>query len=149
LTEQTPGQDQPADSARAAYGQAGRPLYGDGRASANPAPGGIGQSAPQQRGDAKGFLGALFDFGFTSFVTPKVVKVLYVLIVIGVGLSALLLAVTAFRVNVAFGFVALVIAAPLYFLVVTAFYRIALEFFMVIFRISDDIRAIRERGGLG
>jgi hypothetical protein len=31
---------------------------------------------------------ALFDFGCTSFVTPKVIKVLYMLIVIGTVVSA-------------------------------------------------------------
>src|SRR5438270_11238204 len=37
---------------------------------------------------AKGFLGSLFDFGFTSFVTPKIIKVLYVLIMIGTVITA-------------------------------------------------------------
>ena len=34
----------------------------------------IGDSSPGAAADAKGFLGALFDFGFTSFVTPKVIR---------------------------------------------------------------------------
>jgi len=49
----------------------------------------IGDLRLDETADTKGFLGALFDFGFTSFVTPKVVKVLYVLIVIGTVVSAL------------------------------------------------------------
>jgi len=32
---------------------------------------------------------------------------------------------------------------------VLAIYRIILEFFVVIFRISEDIRTLRERGGIG
>ena len=96
--------------------------------------------------ESKNFLNALFDFGFTSFVTPKVVKVLYLLIVIVVGLSALAFAVTMLATNLALGLVVLLIGAPLYFLVVTALYRITLEFFMVIFRMAEDIRALRERG---
>ena len=96
--------------------------------------------------ESKNFLNALFDFGFTSFVTPKVVKVLYLLIVIVVGLSALAFAVTMLASNLALGLVVLLIGAPLYFLVVTALYRITLEFFMVIFRMAEDIRALRERG---
>ena len=38
--------------------------------------------------------------------------------------------------------------APLFFLVVTAIYRILLEFFIVIFRVAEDIRAMRERGDI-
>ena len=96
--------------------------------------------------EPKGFLGALFDFSFTSFVTPKVVKVLYILIVVVVGLSALGFALSVLATNVGLGLIVLLIGAPLYFLVVTALYRITLEFFMVIFRMAQDIRAIRERG---
>jgi hypothetical protein len=99
-------------------------------------------------GEPKGFLSALFDFSFTSFVTPKVVKVLYILIVVVVGLSALGFALSVLATNVGLGLIVLLVGAPLYFLVVTALYRITLEFFMVIFRMAQDIRAIRERGDL-
>lgn len=94
----------------------------------------------------KGFLGSLFDVGFTSFVTPKVIKVLYTLIMIGTIVSALFYTVVALKVNVALGAVTLFILAPLFTLIVLAIWRIFLEFFMVIFRISDDIRNLRERG---
>ena len=105
---------------------------------------------PAQPGPAaaKGFLGALFDFRFTSFVTPKVVKILYPLIMILTGLTALSFIDIAFRASIGFGFVSLFILAPLFFLVVTAIYRILLEFFIVIFRVAEDIRALRERGDI-
>jgi hypothetical protein len=108
----------------------------------SPGPAQPGQTA------AKGFLGALFDFRFTSFVTPKVVKVLYPLIMILTGLTALSFIDIAFRASIGFGFVSLFILAPLFFLVVTAIYRILLEFFIVIFRVAEDIRALRERGDI-
>ena len=106
------------------------------------------QIRPGSTTAAKGFLGALFDFGFTSFVTPKVVKVLYPLIMILTGLTALSFIDIAFRASIGFGFVSLFILAPLFFLVVTAIYRILLEFFIVIFRVAEDIRAMRERGDI-
>lgn len=137
----------------------GQPSYGAGAAGqpAGPPPGPGGQAssgrpafATQQfpAGEPKGFLSALFDFSFTSFVTPKVVKVLYILIVVVVGLSALGFALSVLATNVGLGLIVLLVGAPLYFLVVTALYRITLEFFMVIFRMAQDIRAIRERGDL-
>jgi hypothetical protein len=110
------------------------------------------QARPQQqsqpRADARGFLGALFDFGFTSFVTPKVVKVLYPLIMVLTGLTALAFVAAAFHASTGLGFLTLLVLAPLFFLVVTAIYRILLEFFIVIFRVAEDIRALRERGDI-
>jgi hypothetical protein len=149
VTDQEPGQGQgqPWDPGRAAY----RPE----QQAPGQAPGRTGYQPPQppprpaqQQAAARGFLGALFDFGFTSFVTPKVVKVLYPLIMILTGLSALSFVAIAFRASTGFGFLSLFILAPLFFLVVTAIYRILLEFFIVVFRVAEDIRALRERGDI-
>ena len=108
----------------------------------------IRDPAPGPKADARGFLGALFDFGFTSFVTPKVIKVLYMLIVIGTVLSALVFTIMVFEASVAFGVLTLVFGDPLFILIVLAIYRIILEFFVVTFRVAEDIRALRERGDL-
>ena len=140
-----------ADAARGAAAARGTdPAPGAGAASGHGGGAGAGRGARQRPQlpveESKDFLNALFDFGFTSFVTPKVVKVLYLLIVIVAGLSGLAVAVTALASNLVLGLVVLLIGAPLYFLVVTALYRILLEFFMVIFRMAEDIRALRERG---
>jgi Domain of unknown function (DUF4282) len=104
--------------------------------------------APGQTADARGFLGALFDFGFTSFVTPRVIKVLYMLIVAGTALSALVFTIIAFKASLAFGILTLVFGDPLFILIVLAIYRIILEFFVITFRVAEDIRALRERGDL-
>jgi hypothetical protein len=109
----------------------------------------IRHAAPDDVADSKGFLGALFDFGFQSFVTPQVIKVLYVLIMIGTVVSALVFTIIAFKASLTFGVVTLLFGDPLFILIVLAIYRIILEFFVVIFRISDDIGALRERGGIG
>jgi hypothetical protein len=98
--------------------------------------------------EGKGFLSALFDFGFKSFVTPKVIKVLYVLITIGTVVSALVFTIIVFKASAAFGVAMLVFGDPLFILIVLAIYRVILEFFVVTFRVAEDIRAIRERGDL-
>jgi Domain of unknown function (DUF4282) len=108
----------------------------------------IRDPAPGPGADARSFLGALFDFGFTSFVTPKVIKVLYMLIVIGTVLTALVFTIMVFQASVAFGVLTLVVGDPLFILIVLAIYRIILEFFVVTFRVAEDIRALRERGDL-
>jgi predicted neutral ceramidase superfamily lipid hydrolase len=106
-------------------------------------------ATPDDVADSKGFLGALFDFGFQSFVTPKIVKMLYVLIMIGTVVSALVFTIAAFKASLTFGVATLLFGDPLFILIVLAIYRIILEFFVVAFRISEDMRALRERGSIG
>ncbi len=157
-------------SSRPGYGNPGQ--GGGGAGAARPAPGTPGQAGPGQAGfgrgatppaggqamgaptmgrpqaaDARGFLGALFDFSFTSFVTTKIIKVLYALILVLASLSALLYTIVAFRLSAVFGFLVLVIGDPLFIIIVMAFWRLVLEAFVVVFRIAEDVRAIRERGG--
>ncbi|MFJ4655198.1 DUF4282 domain-containing protein [Nocardia sp. NPDC088792] len=96
----------------------------------------------------KGFFASLFDFSFSSFVTPRVIKVLYVLVMIVAGFGALGLLILGFEVNPIVGILTLIIACPLYFFIVVALYRVAFEFFMAMFRMAEDIRVIRNRGGL-
>jgi Domain of unknown function (DUF4282) len=109
-------------------------------------PGVFEQGASQQGAESKGFFRALFDFSFTSFVTTKIIKVLYVLILVLAVVSALVYTIVAFRVSPGFGILTLVIGDPLFIIIVMAFWRLVLEAFIVVFRISDDIRALRERG---
>ena len=108
----------------------------------------VGDQAPGEAADPRGFLSALFDFGFTSFVTPKVIRVLYILIMVGTVLSALVFTVIVFKASVPFGILTLVFGDPLFILIVLAIYRVLLEFFVVAFRAAEDIRAMRERGDL-
>jgi hypothetical protein len=96
-----------------------------------------------------GFIASLFDFRFNSFVTPRVVRVVYAIGMIIIGLSALGFLLFAFKVSALFGIISLCILCPLYFLLYLALWRIALELIMIIFRIGDDLRSIRDRRYLG
>jgi hypothetical protein len=134
-----PGTFQPGASQQGVYPQ-GASQQGVYEQSVYP------QGGPQQVAESKGFFGALFDFSFTSFVTTKIIKVLYVLILVLAVVSALVYTIIAFRVSSGFGILTLVIGDPLFIIIVMAFWRLVLEAFIVVFRISDDIRALRERG---
>jgi hypothetical protein len=103
---------------------------------------------PQVNSSSRGFIASLFDFGFNSFVTTTAVKVVYVLITILLVLVSLVFVVFAFLTGPVEGIVALFIGAPLFFFVYLSLCRISLEIFVVVFRIADDIRVIRDRGGL-
>jgi uncharacterized membrane protein len=125
-------------------------------------PGPQGQSAPQWQaapgmpgarargkatGDAKGFVGALFDFSFTSFVTPKIIKVLYVLITAWTVIWALIFLRLGFKYGgAAGGFFTLIIVDPILVLLTLGVYRVVLELFMVVHRMHEDLKAIRDRG---
>ena len=93
----------------------------------------------------KGFIGSLFDFSFTSLVTPKIVKVLYVLITIWTALLALTILVIGFKTgHLAGGLFTLIIVEPIFLLLTLGIYRVVLEAFMVVFRIYEETKKIRE-----
>jgi len=85
----------------------------------------------------QGFLGSLFDISFSSLITTKVIKVLYVLSMVIIGLFALVVVVAAFSNSVAGGIVVLLIVAPLAGLLYLIYVRVLLELVIVIFRIME------------
>jgi Domain of unknown function (DUF4282) len=94
----------------------------------------------------RGFFGSLFDFSFKSFVTPKIIKVLYVLFTIWTALVSVVLLIVGFRTGgMAGGLFMLIIVVPIYVLLTLGIYRVVLEAFMVIFRIYEETQKISER----
>jgi hypothetical protein len=136
-----PGQDAPGQDAP---GQDGLPPAGSHPMGP---PGGVSPMGTSRAADARGFLIALFDFSFKSFVTTRIIRVLYILIMVLTVITALIYTIVAFRISPAFGLLTLVIGDPLFIIIVMAFWRLVLESFVVRFRIAEDVRALRERGG--
>lgn len=90
----------------------------------------------------EGILGALFDFSFSSFVTTKIVKVLYIL---GVALSAfiaLIILVGGLASGSVFKALGGIILAPIAFLIYVLVCRIWLELVVVVFRIAENTAVI-------
>ena len=85
----------------------------------------------------QGFLTSLFDISFSSLITTRVIKVLYVLSMIIIGLFALFFVVAAFSNSVAGGIVVLLVVAPLAGLLYLIYVRVLLELVLVIFRILE------------
>ncbi|MGH4026288.1 MAG: DUF4282 domain-containing protein, partial [Pseudonocardiaceae bacterium] len=85
--------------------------------------------------ERKGFFGALFDFGFNHFVTPSIIKVLYVLGFVIISLIYLIYVIIAFSTSSLLGLGALLLGwiLPLLYL---AFWRVMLEFFLAVVRMS-------------
>jgi len=88
---------------------------------------------------AKGFFGALFDFSFASFITPKIVKIAYVLATVLLSLALLIYLLMAIASEEPALIVLVVIVGPFVALLYLIFIRMTLEFFVAIVRMSEDI----------
>jgi len=98
-----------------------------------------------ERGKVVSFLNALFDFSFTEFVTPKIVKFIYILSMIIVGLGYISSLIGGFAQGVGAGIAALIVGAIVAILVL-AYIRVVLEFFMVLFRIYENTHTMANQG---
>lgn len=94
----------------------------------------------------KGFFGQLFDLSFKSFITVKIIKLLYVLAIIGSGLIGLILligGVSTMKYSAGAGFLQIVLA-PLIALLGIIWSRVFLELTVVLFNIEENTAKIAE-----
>ena len=85
----------------------------------------------------KGFFGSLFDMSFSSLVTTKVIKVIYVITLIFLTLLALGLVFGGFRTSTGLGVAFLLIVAPLVWLFALVYVRVGLELIIAVFRVME------------
>lgn len=90
------------------------------------------------KAEAVGFFKALFDFSFTHFVTPKIVKVVYVLGTIGIVIGWVAISISVLNRNAGAG-VAVLILGAIPAVLYLAFFRMMLEFYLSVVRMSEDI----------
>ncbi|MDA8290812.1 MAG: DUF4282 domain-containing protein [Actinomycetota bacterium] len=94
---------------------------------------------------AKGFLRSLYDFSFTTFVTTRIVRTLYIVTTIVYSLVAIVVfvgLVSRGGADVAIG----VIGVPIAYVLYLALARVSLEVVAVVFRIAEYAREIRDQG---
>jgi len=85
----------------------------------------------------QGFLASLFDVSFSSLITTRVMKILYILSMVLIGLTALVFVGAAFSNSVAAGLFTLVVIAPFVSLLYLVYVRVLLEIVIAIFRIME------------
>ena len=95
-----------------------------------------------------GFISALFDFSFRELITPKVIRVLYLLSVILIGLFSLFALVSALATGEIFAILAALVVIPIFALLYVIGARVYMEILIVIFRIGEDVADIADRGSL-
>jgi len=98
----------------------------------------------------KGFFEALFDFSFSEFITARLIRLLYVLALIGLALVAVVSIFTGFVEGFGEGLLRLILS-PIFFLLGAIVTRIYLELVIVIFRIAEHMARLvaltEARGG--
>lgn len=148
---QPPAPDEEAGSGdvygggQSGYGGPGGPgdAGGAGGAAGIGGPGGF--STADASAQAKGFFSKLFDFSFSSYITPSIVKVVYILAIALVVLGWLGTSAAAFGSNAALGIFVLLILGPLYALFILVIVRITLEFYTAVIRIAEDVHELKSR----
>lgn len=97
--------------------------------------------------EQENFLRALFDTRFTTLITPKVIRVLYIIAIIAIGIGAIFTVIAAFSQSAGLGFLTLIVLAPLGFLLYVIIARIYLEIVIVLFKINESAQAIAHNTG--
>lgn len=89
-------------------------------------------------------IGGVFDFSFEKFITPSIVKIVYIVVIVVAGLMWLSFAIAG--LNAGFGgFLAGVIFGGLAAVLMILFYRIFLELTMILFRIHDNTEKLANK----
>jgi len=101
-----------------------------------------GVPAPGQPVEAeKGFVGKLFDLSFTTFVTPSIAKVVYVLVIIVAAVIWLGVIIAGFRIGAGSGLVA-VLFGWIPALLMIIMYRMFIEFIIAGIRTAENTSRI-------
>ena len=107
-----------------------------GPAPAAPGPAADGSSSTNETG----FFARLFDVSMKTFITPSIIKVLFILGLIAVSIFSLILLIAGAQADG--GFV-LILLAPLYWFIGVLYLRVILEVIVVLFRIEENTRGQR------
>lgn len=89
------------------------------------------------------FFNSLFDMSFSKFITPKIIKYIYIISVVIIGLLCLFIAFSGFSKGVGSGFGALILAS-ITFIVWITLTRLWLEFVMAVFQIAENTAALKK-----
>lgn len=131
------GQPYPSGGYGQPPGQQPPPSWGPppGAVPGGPPPGGAPGGPPPARRSA---FSALFDYSFSSFATPGLIRLLYVVGTVLIGLAYISYVVISFNITPALGLITLGIGAVIS-LFSLALLRVSLEFYYAVVRMSEDI----------
>jgi hypothetical protein len=95
----------------------------------------------------KGFVARLFDLSFTSFITPMIIRALYIIGLLVAFIAGVVAVVAALFDNGFWAFIWAAIFAPVWFVVTAVILRVWMEILIAIFRIAQaTIETARNTG---
>jgi len=89
------------------------------------------------------FFQMLFDFSFSKFITVQMFPVLYFVILASTLFAILYLCFEAFLTSMTRGAFFLFVAGPITFIAIATIVRAVMEFYIVVFRIAENIDEMR------
>lgn len=106
-------------------------------------------SSPQQisnevSAQAKGFMGSILDFSFESFVTPKIAKLVYFLMLVGVVVGSLFVLLGGLLQGGKNALFALIMA-PLVLILGAIISRVYVELVMLAFKMLETLQKIESK----
>jgi len=91
---------------------------------------------------------ALFDFEFRKFVTPSIIKIVYILIMVMLVIFYIGMVISAFSADTMLGLLVLIIVGPLFVLVYLVLIRAGLESLIASIRTAENTaELVRLAGG--
>ena len=96
--------------------------------------------------ESQSFFSGLFDFSFKEYVTPKIIRVIFVILIVFAAIGALALLIGSARGG-GLGIVLGIIFAVVGFFLYVILFRIYLEVVSALFRINDNIATLVHLSG--
>lgn len=94
--------------------------------------------------EVRTMLSILTDLSFKRFVTPRLVRLIYFISLIGAALSAIAWMVSGFKTGVFYGLFTIV-TGPVAFFIYMLAARVMLEFMLAVFRIAENTEKLRDK----
>ncbi len=91
------------------------------------------------------FFKSLFDMSFDEFITTKIIKILYIISIIGSGIIGLMIILSGFATNSGAMGVFFLILGPVVAFINIIVSRVWLELIMVIFKIAENTNIIARK----
>lgn len=100
-------------------------------------------NSSQSKNNILSFFQMLFDFSFSKFITVQMFPALYFVILASSLFAILYLCFEAFLTSITRGMFFLFIAGPITFIAIATVVRALMEFYIVVFRIAENIDDMR------
>lgn len=92
----------------------------------------------------KSFLGSLFDFGFDSLITPKIISIIYGIAMFFIALGTLAMVLGVFSESFLAG-IGMLVISPIIFLLWLIFARVYCEVIIALFKIAENTSALKSK----